>query len=307
MIKVLCAKCPEELSDASDVLLLAETELENTDKMVFRGADLDFILKKISIEKAITRGMAENSFRVMYQPVYDKNTHKIASAEAYLTLKELETLNITFAEFMSVAENTGFVTELEYQMIDSVCKFISEGLARTVSERVTLVVHIISLQVLTHELVRRVKESIDKYSVDPAFLVFDVSDTIAMQAEDELEYVLDEFKKIGLAFVLATDDAGLLGLDSRIVAKFDGVTINVRKHYETVHKGQADVILKNRTTMISQLGMVTTLNGIDSKELYDKTCKVTGNYLVGSYLAGLCSKNELQNRFWHNDSFSREW
>lgn len=303
-IKVLCAKCPEELSDASDILLLAEAELENIDKMVLSGDDLDFILKKISIERAITKGVTESSFKVMYQPVYEKDTCKIRSAEAFLTLKELEALKISFQEFMSVAENTGFVTELEFRMIDSVCKFISEGLTHTVTNPCNIVVHIMSVQVLTHELVKRVKESLDKYGVDPSFLVFDVSDTIAMQAEDELEYIIDEFKKMGLPFVLATNEAGFLGLDSRIVAKFDGVSINIRKHYESIHQGQDDIILKNRTTMIGQLGMIMILSGIDSKELYEKAGKVTANYLVGTYLAGLCSKNELQNKFWHEDTFT---
>ncbi|MBP3814631.1 MAG: hypothetical protein ILA12_08230, partial [Butyrivibrio sp.] len=129
----------------------------------------------------------------------------------------------------------------------------------------------------------------------------------AMQAEDELEYVIDEFSKLGLSFVLATDDAGLLGLDSRIVAKFNGVSINVKKHYESIHQGQEDIILKNRTTMISQLGMIMILSGIDSEDLYKKASKVNGNYIVGTYLGGLCSKNELQNKFWHDDTVNREW
>ncbi len=306
-IKVLCAKCPDELSDVSDVLLLAEAELENTDKMVLQGNDLDFILKKITIERAITKGMAEDSFLVMYQPVYDKNSHKINSAEAFLTLPDKSIKGISFAEFMSVAENTGFVSELEFRMIDSVCRFIRDGIAHSGVGPVRLTIHIMSVQVLTRELVKRVKESIDRYVIDPAFLVFDVSDTIAMQAQDELEYVLDEFKNMGIAFVLATDDAGLLGLDSRIVAKFDGVAINVRKHYETVHTGQEDIILKNRTTMIGQLGMIMILSGIDSEELYEKANKVMGNYMVGDYLSNLCTKNELQNKFWHEETFSREW
>ena len=306
-IKVLCAKCPGELNESGDVLLLAEAELENTKKMVLEGGDLDFILRKITIEKAITKGMAEDSFHVMYQPVYDKNSHRISSAEAFLTLKELDVMGISFSEFMSVAENTGFVSELEFRMIDSVCRFIRDGVAHSDMGLERLVVHIMSVQVLTHELVKRVKESINKYVVDPSFIVFDVSDNIAMQAQDELELILDEFKEMGISFVLSTNDAGLLGLDSRIVAKFNGVSINVRKHYETVHTGQEDIILKNRTTMINQLGMVMILSGIDSEELYEKANKVMGNYMVGNYLSGLCTKNELQNKFWHEETFSREW
>ena len=59
--------------------------------------------------------------------------------------------------------------------------------------------------------------------------------------------------------------------------------------------------------MIGQLGMIMILSGIDSEELYKKASKVTANYLVGTYLSGLCSRNELQNKFWHEDTFNREW
>jgi hypothetical protein len=53
--------------------------------------------------------------------------------------------------------------------------------------------------------------------------------------------------------------------------------------------------------------MIMILSGIDSEELYEKANKVMGNYMVGDYLSNLCTKNELQNKFWHEETFSREW
>ncbi len=300
MAKILCAKCPEELSDPGDILLLAETEITDN-KVLYKGADLGFLLRKIDIEKAIVRGLAEESFLVKYQPVYDKYSYAIHSAEAFLTLTDAEIGSVHFREFMTVAEETGFAQVLEYRMIDSVCRFIRDGVAHSELGITTLVIHIMSVQVMTEDLITFVKNCIEKYVIDPSLLVFDVSDTIAMQAQDVMNFVLDEFRDIGIRFVLANNDAGIFGMGNDMLDKFDGVSINLSRFFEDDSTDQADIILKNRTAMINQLGKMVILSGIDTREIYEKANKVMADLIVGDYLCGLVVKNELQNKFWHMD------
>ncbi len=302
LAKILCARCPEELSDPGDILLLAETEISDNSKMIFKGADLGFLLRKIDIEKAIVRGMAEDNFLVKYQPVYDKYSYSIHSAEAFLTLTDEEFGSIAFSEFMTVAEETGFAPELEYRTIDSVCRFIRDGVAHSELGINTLVIHIMSVQVMTEDLISHVKNCIEKYVIDPSLLVFDISDNIAMQAQDVMNYILDEFRNIGIRFVLVNNDAGILGMGSDMLDKFDGVAINLRRFYDADRSDKADIILKNRTAMINQLGKMVILSGIDDRELYNKANKVMADLIVGDYLCGLVVKNELQNKFWHLDT-----
>ncbi len=302
MVKILCAKCPEELSDPGDILLLAETEITDSSKTIFKGKDLGFLLRKIDIEKVIVRGMAEENFLVKYQPVYDKYSHTIHSAEAILTLTDKEFGKIDFNEFMTVAEETGFIPELEHRMIDSVCRFIRDGVAHSGLGISTLVIHIMSVQVMTEELVAFVKNCIEKYVIDPTLLVFDISDTIAMQAQEVMSFILDEFKDMGIRFVLVNNEAGILGLGNDMLDKFDGVAINLSRLYSTDDEEQADIILKTRTTMIHQLGKMMILSGINTRELYNKANKVQADLIVGDYLCGLVTRNELQNKFWHMDT-----
>ncbi len=299
LARILCAKCPEELSDPGDILLLAETEISENNKVVFKGKDLGFLLRKIDIEKIIVRGMAEENFVVKYQPVYDKYSYSIHSAEAFLTLKDKELGEIDFNEFMTVAEETGFAPELEYRMIESVCKFIRDGIAHSELGISTLVIHIMSVQVITQELVTHVKNCIQKYVIDPSLLVFDISDTIVMQAQDVMNYILDEFKSMGIRFVLVNYNAGVLGLGSDILDKFDGVAINLNRLHQADEADQADIILKNRTAMINQLGKMVILSGIDTREIYEEASKAMGDLIVGDYLCGVISKNELQTKFWN--------
>ena len=300
--KILCASCPEQLTNPNDILLFSASDLEESGKTVLKGGDLNFLLRRVDVEKAIVRGLEGESFKVMYQPVYDKNTLKIHSAEALLTLNDMELGEISFSEFMSVSEDTGFVMELEYRMIDAVCRFVNTGVEHSDINSSGIVIHIMSLQVLTQELVNRVREYVNAYDIDPSILVFDVSDTIAVHAQEFLLYIIDEFSKMGIRFVLVNNDSGFLGLNHSVIAKFDGVTINVKKHYALSDNEQSDIILRNRTAMVHQLGKVVILSGVDSRELFERVRNIPADNIVGNYLSKMVSKNELQNKFWHAET-----
>ncbi len=306
MAKILCAKCPEEINSSNDAILFAESELENVEKTVFKGKDLDFIKRKIDIEKAIVRGMAGNSFRVFYQPVYDKETRRISSAETLLTLNDVDLGEISYSEFLSVAEEAGFIAELEYRMIESVCRFISSGVEHSGMNIKSIVIHIMSVQVLQPELVEKVRTYIKKYRVNPSILVFDVSDTIVIQAQEVLGTIIDDFKKMGIHFVLVNNDSGFLGIHQSIVDKFDGVTINIDRHFGYYDNEQSDIILKNRSAMIRQLGKMLILSSINTKEQFERTEDVIADWIVGDYLCKMVSKNELQNKFWHRETLGHK-
>ena len=302
--KIICVKSPDEFNDADDILRLSETKIDDDERMVFRGKDLDFIHRSIDVEKAIIKGMAGNAFRVMYHPVYKKETMGVFSAEALLTLNDPDLGRIRFSEYMAVAENVGVIDELEFRMIESVCQFISSGVIKSETNIKVFCIHIMSVHVLTQELVEKVSFLIKKYEVDPAMLRFSVNDTIATQAQDVLGFIMDEFNKIGVEFILLNHESVFLGLDVATIDKFDGINIDVKRHFETADENQADAILRNRAAMVSQLGKRVILSGIDSRELYERIKDVKANYLIGEYLSPMVTKNELQNKFWNNEVFS---
>lgn len=304
--KIICVKCPDEFNDAYDILRLSDSNIDDADKTVFMGKDLDFILRNIDVEKAIINGMAGNAFKVKYLPVYLKNTMRVNSAEAFLTLDDPDLGKIRFHEFMSVAEEAGVVEELEIHMIESICQFISSGVSRSEMDIEVIAIHIMSVQVLTQELVEKMRFYINKYNVNPSMLRLTVSDTIATQAQDVLGYIIDEFNKIGVRFILLSHDSGFLGLDFSTIDRFDGINIDVKRHFGADDNDQSKAILKNRTNMVIQLGKRVILSGVDTKELYDRVKDVKADFIMGEYLSPMITKNELQNKFWNKEVFDEK-
>lgn len=301
-VRVLCAKCPDELSELDDILLLYETNLDGTDKMILSGEDLGFLLRRIEVEKAIVRGVSGDSFKVMYQPVYSKDELEIRSAEAHLTMNDPELGAVSFEEFMSVAEATGFVEVLQHKVIEAVIRFVENGIVKSDIDISVILIHIMSVQVLKHDLIEKVGSLMDKYEIASSLIFFDVSDTIVMQAQDEIKNIADEFEDMDIHFILANHESGFLGINADIIDVFHGITIDVSRHYKGLDDSQADIVLRNRCAMVRQLGKIVILSGVDSRELFDRVQDIPADFLIGDYLSRQVTKNELQTKFWHKEN-----
>ena len=177
--------------------------------------------------------------------------------------------------------------------------------ARTLIEK-NMIPDDVTVQVLTQDLVDKVSACIKKYSIDPGMLRLSVSDTIATQAQDVLGYIIDEFNKIGIRFILFNLDSGFLGLDVTTIDKFDGINVDVKRHFDSVDIVQGEAILRNKVNMVSQLGKKVILSGIDSKELYESIKDVNADFVIGDYLSPVVTKNELQNKFWNKEVFNEK-
>jgi EAL domain-containing protein (putative c-di-GMP-specific phosphodiesterase class I) len=75
--------------------------------------------------------------------------------------------------------------------------------------------------------------------------------------------------------------------------KIIGVSIDIRRYFESTDVEQADVILKNRIEMIRQLGKTVIINGIDSEKYFVMLKEQPVDLMFGDYLSRRVDKHEL--------------
>ena len=301
--RVLCGRCPEEFQTVNDILLMGDTDLEGNDKFILRGQDLDFLLKKVEIENAIVRGLNGDNFVVKYLPAYDKKNHVIFSTESRLTLNDPNLGVVNFSDFIGVADETGFVEEMQFRLLESVFKYANDCIMVDRLDIKAFIVHIMSVQVLKHDFVEKVENCIRKYDVNPSLIIFCISDTIVIQAKGVLDNILEEMKKRGMYFFLALHDAGFNSLSPEIMNKFIGVVINVKRQYEESDREQAEILIKNRISMVQELGKMAVLVGVDNKQLYDVVSDMPVEIIAGNYLSPMVSKEGLKQKFINREMF----
>lgn len=300
-VRILAAKTPGQFNCVDDIFLLAEADVDSGDKSVFMGDDLDFLVRKIEIEKAIGRGISEKNFKVLYQPMYDAKTGKIKSAEALLTLTDSVLGPIAPEEFMEVADKTGFIEELEVRMIEAVFRFLGTGVDRSDMRIEFVLIHFMSIKAISKTVADAIKVNLERFKIDPSLIAFEINEHDAYTGIDSLEYIVDVSKKLGIRLFLGNYTSGYMDYRTGYNKSFDGMIINVRNIMEGTGYENGKILISTRINLLNQFNSKVIVSRIDSKEHYDIVKDLSADYLSGMYISPSMTKNELQLRFWHGE------
>ncbi len=135
-IEISAASCiihiPDNASNLADIKMylqcMSKTELMNNHK-VYMDTELDIAYNKRYklVEAAIEMAIANNSFKIYYQPIYDLNNKHFSSAEALIRLIDDKLGFIPPDEFIPIAEQSGQIIKIGNIVFENVCSFISNG------------------------------------------------------------------------------------------------------------------------------------------------------------------------------------
>ena len=298
---VIIASCPDQFRTINDIFLLESESFEDKDDNIYEGSDLDFLIRKIEVEKAIGRGLSDRSFSVFYYPIYEKERYNIKLAEVCLRLQDKELGDILPSEFMEVAENSGFIEELQLRTFESVCRFLASGVDKSDMQIDYVLVPIMSASLLKKELINKISDYIEHYKIDPSLIALVLKESYVINAKDAIESVNDKVKRLGARLFISDYQAGFLGINTISNIDVDGVILDMKSVYGTINAESADIVLTNRTNMIRQLGKKLIMSGIDNYIFYDKIKNVSVDFVEGAFFSPEISKNELQNKFWHGE------
>ncbi len=298
---LLLADCPERFSSVNDVFLLENTDLRKQEKHFFRGSDLNFLVRRMEVEKAIGRGFQEKGFSIYYRPVYQQGDYTIKVAEVCLKLRDVIMGEIESAEFMEIAEYSGFIEEIQLRTIESVCRFLSSGVDKSDMQIDFILVPVMSSHMIKMDLVTCIADNIKRFNIDPSLLAFVLKESDALGAKDVLLKMKNGIASLGVRTYISDYEAGFLGLNTIASINFEGVILDVKSIFETSNQENAEIVLNNRTNMIRQLEKKIIISGIDNGYYYGKIKDVAADYVEGAYLSKEVTRNELQNKFWHGE------
>ncbi len=300
-IKVLCAESPNPFDKIDDLFLLSTTKLDETEKTILKGDDLGFLIRRLDVEKAIGRGISEKNFKVTYRPLYSAQTLRIKAAEVVLKLKDSELGEIYSEEFMNIADDSGFIEELQFRTIEAVCRFLGSGADTSDMQLDFIIIPVMSIKMANRNLVQKVKEYLEHYNLDPSLFAFSISENHDFYGHLNAEEMIDGFDELGIKMFISNYESAFLGLNTNASYRFGGAIIDVKDTFEVGDADSGNIVLANRTNMIRQLGKIIVLGGVSNYDYFSSCEGVSVDYIAGSLLSDAVSKNELQNKFWHGE------
>ena len=167
----------------------------------------DIALNELRMAQEISKAIEEKQFGPYLQPIVTLPEQKIVGFEALIRWHHPQRGLIPPMEFIPVAERTNIVWDLDVMMLRRACEIIpqlqkSSGTAR----KLYVSINLSGAHFDSDNIAQEIKSVIDQSGVDPAHLVFEITESALMGDPLMAEKVLRDIKKLGVR--IALDDFG---------------------------------------------------------------------------------------------------
>jgi diguanylate cyclase (GGDEF)-like protein/PAS domain S-box-containing protein len=160
---------------------------------------------KIHWEERIRWALENNRLVLHFQPVADLHTKAIVHYEVLLRMQGRDDELITPPAFIETAERFGLIREIDRWVLRNAIK--EQARRRDQGEVVTLAVNISGRHFGSSEIMLLVKESMENYKADPRNIIFEVTETAAVENLAQAREFIDSLRSLGCRFAL--DDFGI--------------------------------------------------------------------------------------------------
>jgi diguanylate cyclase (GGDEF)-like protein len=163
----------------------------------------DSVQHRITIEHGFIPALENKQFELFYQPQVDMNNGEVIGAEALIRWNHPELGFISPAEFIPIAEETGFIHDLGDWIIQESLNQLSKW--QQYKEDFSLAVNVSALQI-TEEFPHKLDTLVRQYKLRPFSLELEITESLLME---NIEYVLPLLNQIRQRDIhFAIDDFG---------------------------------------------------------------------------------------------------
>ena len=238
---------------------------------------------KIHWEENIRWALENNRFLLYFQPVADLNRQTICHYEVLLRMRGKHDELITPAAFIDTAERFGLIRDIDRWVLHNAIK--EQAKRRDNGEQVTLAINISGRHFGSSEIMLLVKESMETFKADPHSIIFEVTETAAVENLAQAREFIDSLKALGCRFAL--DDFGIgfssfhylrnLPVD---FVKIDGSFVR------NLHTEPADrIFVKAMVDLASGLGITCIAEFVENKDIVHILRELGVEYGQGYYIA----------------------
>ena len=275
------AHVPKELRFPEIHFRLAEYMPPKAQQMtVLKGKDLEFLRRNAWIQEAIQRSIKNNSFLILYQPIWDKDTRRITSCEALCRIKDAELGIIEPNEFIKIAEESGIIIELGDAIFERVCQDIVNYRLDKMSVR-NVEINLSAYQLVSVDFVNKIKALTEKYRIMPSMINLEISESSSALSTKNFQNIVKAIADAG--FTLSLDDYGTAAsnIASVVTSKFKNIKIDSTILWQSNVDANIKLLLETTIKTFRSIGCNVVQEGVETMEQYELVTEAGANLIQG--------------------------
>jgi EAL domain-containing protein (putative c-di-GMP-specific phosphodiesterase class I) len=266
-----------DIDEAYQVIIESIKISKERNLTLINTGTVNSIKKNRKIEAALKRSIEKRDVKIYLQPIINTKSKKVTKAEALVRIFDNELGMLMPDEFIPMAEKDGNITKLAPLIIEGVCKYLSETNLPDSFKNISINLSVIDC--LNPNLDKLILNILKKYDIDPSFLIFEVTETVASLAP-QLKDTMINIKAAGSTFALDDFGSGYANLDAVIKLPFDIIKID-RQLLLLMHNEQYKTMFSGIMDTLHSLNLETVVEGIETEGQAGIVRDVKGTYQQG--------------------------
>jgi predicted signal transduction protein with EAL and GGDEF domain len=265
------------LRNADIALYLAKAEGRGIYRL-FEPAMEAQVQARRELELDLRNALLADEFDLYYQPVLDLQSGKVAGFEALIRWNHPVRGQISPADFIPVAEETGLIVPIGDWVLRNACLDAAGWPAD-----IEIAVNLSSVQFKGGQLLDSVRQALAISNLDPTRLELEITESVLLQNSEDTLALLHRFRALGIRIALDDFGTGYSSLSYLRRFPFDKIKID-RYFVRDICASTGSAVIVGAIVGIARaLGMTTVAEGVETA---DQLAKVRGQgcAMVQGYL-----------------------
>lgn len=291
-----------DLNTALDRCKIAKSTLKGThfsSIAFYDGSIRDKALREKDYESIMPAALKKREFQCYLQPKYGLRSRNIEGAEALIRWNSPEFGFISPGDFIPIAEKNGFVVELDFFILEEVCRtmrhWIDDG-----KKPVVISVNQSRLHLNYDDYIWRLREIVDKYDIPYEYIELELTESVFTENAEKLLKIMHKLHEIG--FKLSLDDFGS-GYSSLNMLKdmpVDVVKIDKEFFSDTMNTQKGRAVISTVVDLAKNLDMDVISEGVETREQVEFLTEIHCAMVQGYYFAKPMPIADFE-KLWYDD------
>ncbi len=246
------------------------------------------------VESHMAQALKEGEFKLFLQPQKKLNEGILGGAEALVRWVIPEGKIIYPDQFIPVFEKNGFCSELDFYMVEQVCRQIREWID-TGKEVIPVAINQSKLAFYKEDYVKRLSDIVEKYQISPELITLEILESILLGEAKELNERIIELKQKG--FKISMDDFGSGYSSLNTLSSLDIDELKLDRVFLLKMSGERkekqQIIMEQIVNLARKMNIITVAEGVETQEQEAFIIEAGCDYGQGYYYSRPVSAQEF--------------
>lgn len=255
----------------SNAAFASQTALDNDTGLAFYDPELhQSNLDKFHLEPKLREAIKSNRLMLYYQPIVNSQTGEIETFEALIRWQDTDGQFISPFKFITLAEETGLIYDIDAFVIDETCRQISAWRQKYGEDRYfSIGVNISAKHWVNPILIQEVRNALNKYQIPPQFLKLEMTESAMVDDAKTVKNIVMALKAMGVQIALDDFGTGYSSLGYLIEFPVDILKVDRVFVVDLNAQPRRQQLMNHILSIAKSLGMRSIVEGVETKEQVD--------------------------------------